>query len=645
MSLDLNNLCENGPFRDFGPFRLDPVKKVLWRHNEPVPLALKEIEILGVLTAKPGEVVTKEELLDRVWGDSFVEESNLAQHVYRIRKTFQKLGESGQLIQTIPRRGYRFTGAINEVGAGDLLIERRSLTRTTVEEVSSVGSDHRSKPVSKNLLTGAVLRWQYAAAILVFAGLGMFGLVYSFSSSGRAIDSVAVLPLRWLDDTGAQDIRALGFTDALVSQLGKADGLRVVSLRSRDDRQAGNGDAVSIGRQIGVDAVLEGTVQQYQDDIRISLRLVRTSDGVQIWTKTIRENAENIFKLQDQIALESARAMSRTIRPEAIKHLTEDRNAYEAYLNGRYVLDKRKGSEYPNAIAEFERAITLDPGFAAAYSGLADVYALQANISTGNKRDALYNRSKEMALKALELDPQSANALTSLAWVKRVHDWDWKGAEEDFRKAIEIDPNYVTARQWYALLLTILKRHDEALFQIERARELEPLSRSVAMNLFAVRLYRGEYDKLHLVVEEIDRLTHNEPANARLRITAHFRNADPNGAIAVGTEAIDRENGEIKSDYLAAFMAMAYAQVGDESKVKQFTEHLERKAKDSTEAAYRLAQAYSVIGDHNRAIQLLEHCYGERDDRMVWIAVEPEFQSLREDPRFKLILRKMYLSE
>ncbi|QYO66046.1 winged helix-turn-helix domain-containing protein [Leptolyngbya sp. 7M] len=621
------------------------MKKVLWRHNEPVPLALKEIEILGVLTAKPGEVVTKEELLDRVWGDSFVEESNLAQHVYRIRKTFQKLGESSQLIQTIPRRGYRFTGTTNEVAVGDLLIERRSLTRTTIEEVTSVGDDHRSKPVAKNLLAAAVIRWRYAALILVLAGLGMFGLVYSFSSSGRAIDSVAVLPLRWLDDTGSQDQRALGLTDALVSQLGKADGLRVVSLRSQGDRQAGNGDPVSIGRQIGVDAVLEGTVQQYQDDIRISLRLVRTSDGVQIWTTAIHENSENIFKLQDQIALESARAMSRTLRPDTIKHLTENRGAYEAYLNGRYISDKRKADEYPNAIAEFERAITFDPGFAAAYSGLADVYALQANISTGNKRDALYNRSKEMALKALELDPQSANALTSLAWVKRVHDWDWRGAEEDFRKAIEIDPNYVTARQWYALLLTTLKRHDEALFHMERARELEPLSRSVAMNLFAVRLYRGEYEKLHPIVEDLDRLARNEPTNVRLRITAHFRNADPNGAVAVGSGALEREKGEIKSDYLAAFMAMSYAAIADSSKARQFIEHLERRAKESTEAAYRLAQAYSVIGEKDRAIQLLEHCYHERDDRMVWLAVEPEFQSLRDDPRFKVILRQMNLSE
>lgn len=627
--------------REFGSFRLDPTKKVLWANNEPVSLPLKEIELLCVLTDQGRDVVTKAELLEMIWGDAFVEESNLSQHVYRLRKMFRQFGEPPSLIQTIPRRGYRFAGEVTNIVDHHVVIERHEVTRTVLEERSSLEEGAAELSQSRHPRWGILSLAVAGVVLMLSVALGAAGYL-SLTSAGT-IDSVGVIALRSLDPAGTEDPRAAGLTDALINQLGRADGLRVISLRSAEGFGGADPDPAAIGRAVGVEAVLDGTMQQHDGELRISLRLIRSRDGLQIWTSTMREKADAIFRIQDDLALETARALSRTIRPELVRHPTEDRSAYEAYLRGRFLLDKRSAGLYPKAKEEFELAIGFDPGFAAAYSGLADVFALQANLSSGARRDELYNRSKAAALKALEIDPQSAEARTSLGWVKRVHEWDWQAAEAEFRKAIDIDPNYVTARQWYALLLTSLGRLDEALLHLEKAREIEPFSRSVLMNSFSVRLYRGEKEHLRPLAEQLDDLHSPNPANPRLAIVAHFRNGEYDKVTALGEMAIGHTGGEIRSDYLAAHIAMAYWALNDKASAKRFIEHLERRASVQTEAAYRLAMAYGFIGDSDRAIALLEKCFNERDDRMVWLGVEHEFVRLRSDPRFKALLAKMRL--
>lgn len=643
MSSEFKNL------REFGCFRLDPHRKVLWVNGEPVNLALKEIEILCVLTESEKAVVTKEELLDRVWGDSFVEEGNLSQHVYRLRKTFEQHGEPTSLIQTIPRRGYRFTGEITVMQEDELVSERRAPASSPIGEMqlSDNGTDTDALPHEQISHSRVRLSWRFvvflsAFVFVVFAG---FAAATYFGAFGETpVNSVAVLPIKMIGSDSDGDVQSIGLTDSLINQLGRAEGLRVVSLRTVTGPRFENADPADIGREINVDAVLDGTMQRNGDELRISLRLVRSRNGEQLWTTTIRENAQNIFKLQDSIAFEAARALSRTIRTEQVKHLTENREAYEAFLRGRFFLDKRTGDDYKNAKSEFERAIAIEPQFAAAYSGLADVIALQANTSNGAQRDALYNESKAMALEAREADPTSAHARTSLGWVKRVHEWDWEGAEADFRKAIELDPNYVTARQWYALLLTSLGRHDEAHFQIEKARELEPLSKSVLLNYFAVQDYRGEYGNLRSIAEHAQGLEEPSPTNIRLLATAHYRNGDYAKVVELGESAIAYEGGRIRSDYLAKFMAMSYAALGDSANSKRFLDHLLERSTKRSEAAYRLAVAFSALGEREKALDLLERCYNERDDRMVWLKVEPAFASLSGEPRFQALLTKMRLA-
>lgn len=283
---------------------------------------------------------------------------------------------------------------------------------------------------------------------------------------------------------------SLGFADALITSLGKLNELRVISINAVSRYADSQKEPTEIGKDLGVDSVFDGTLQKANGKLRVTLRLIRISDGKQIWSGSFDENETNIFHLQDAMAMRAAQALALTLRPTDAKRPTENRDAYQAYLRGRFFFDKRTPEAYERAVAEFERAFAFDPNYALAYAGLADVFAMQANDSDGQKRDSLYQKSRTMAMKALELDDSSAEAHTSLGWVKRIHDWDWSGSEHEFKRALELNPNYVQAHQWYALVLITLGRTDEALAEIEKARELEPLSQIVLRNYFSVRQYR-----------------------------------------------------------------------------------------------------------------------------------------------------------
>ncbi len=400
----INNL------REFGEFVLDTEKRVLWFENDPVNLQLKEIELLCVLTEQSGEVVTKQTLLDRVWADSFVEESNLSRHVYRIRKTFKELGASDDLIQTVPRRGYRFTGSVNESRNDDLIIERHLISRTLFEEV-----EDQAKPSLESISAELMLKKRPQTVGLVLFLAAILGTVASFYLYNRnvkpvlaqPINSVAVLPLRTTNSRDENVLR-FGFSDALITSLGKLDDLHVISANAVSRYAETTDDPIVIAKELGVDAVMDGTLQKANGKFRVTLRLLRAADGKQIWAGVFDEAESRIFELQDEMARQTAQILVKSFKTgEAVERPTTNLEAYNLFLQGEYFFRRR---EISKAGAYFKKAIELDSQFAEAWAGLASVYAMG---------DAM-GEAEPTVNKALELKPNLAQAHAVHGFIKYV---------------------------------------------------------------------------------------------------------------------------------------------------------------------------------------------------------------------------------
>jgi DNA-binding winged helix-turn-helix (wHTH) protein/TolB-like protein/tetratricopeptide (TPR) repeat protein len=624
-------------FYEFGEFRLDAEKHRLLRGDEIVALTPRAVETLRVLIERPGVLVERAALLNAVWHDVAVEDGNLSVTIFMIRKALGEDTNGRKFIETVPRLGYKFVAEVRVV------VES---VPSRVVAAQSVDADSPLVPASRNRLTAGI-----AAAAAVIVAVVAIAYARSWKAPARAgngdVKSIAVLPFKALGDTSDDTALSLGFADALMTSLGGVRDVRVFSTPAMNRDSNVRQTPSDIGKDLGVDAVLDGTLQRANGLLRVTLRLIRTSDGSQIWSHSFDEAGNEVFKLQDAMASQTAESLKWNLTAEERRRMgkryTDNREAYQAYLLGRLFFDRRQPEGYEKAIVEFERAIALDPKYALAFTGMADVYALQANIRTGEERDALYEKSRTTATKALELDEGLAEAHTSLGWVKRVHDWDWAGSETEFKRALALNPNNVNAHQWYALLLTTIGRTDEALREIERARELEPLSGVVLLNYFSVRQYRRESAQLPALAEQIARLVNSQAVSTRVRAIAYGRAGNHAKVIEIGDAHRSRNEGKIIADSLATQLALAYSRTRQESKVREMLDYLRGRARTESRAGYLLATVYAELGRKDEAIALLQQCLAAHDDRMVSIKVEPYFDSLRDDARFQALLSRMNL--
>ncbi|MCY7348012.1 MAG: tetratricopeptide repeat protein, partial [Pyrinomonadaceae bacterium] len=622
-------------------------------------LALKEIEMLCVLTENSGEVVTKNDLLERVWKDSFVEESNLSRHIYVLRKTFKDFGESDDLIQTVPRRGYYFAGAVREIQNAELVIEKHTQRRTVIE-IEEEGETRRRGDAERKTLVHQVFSFfpfSFSPLLLVSLIIALLGAGWFYranNNSSKAANTpktLAILPFQSLNKADDENAFGRGITESLITRLGNLRSIVVRQTNSVKHSSESPENPIEIGRKLNADAVLTGTFQRADGRIRISVRLLNTADGSQIWAENFDETETDIFKLQDSLSFQLAESLTDKISPQErqllAKHYTENQEAFQAYLRGRYFFDKRSNEDYKKAVTEFERAIELDPNYALAYTGLADVYAFQSNGNSSNRQefDTRYEKARAMATKALELDETLAEAHTTLGWIKRIHDWDWEGSEKHFKRALELNPNYVNARQWYALLLSALGRHDEALIEIEKARKLAPLTKIVLSNYAAILINRRDFDEALKMTGELMKIDDDKSNNHRLLTIVYLNMGNDGKVIEIVEKYIAETDNQTVGNYINSNLAVAYHRTGNTAKANEMLKLLEQKAQTDSGTAFRVAMAYSNLGRKDEAFALLRKCFEERDDRMVWLKVEPRFDNLRDDERFKEILRKMNFAE
>lgn len=624
--------------REFGKFRLDTEKKVLWFAGETVNLQLKEIELLCVLTENGGEVVTKDELLSRVWADSFVEESNLARHIYQIRKVFKQYGEPEDLIKTVPRRGYRFAGGISESG-GELIVERHSISRTLIEELETSEAPHvktfSAQAAKRFLIPAGVL-----AAILTIA----FGFyVYTRgAASAHPIKSIAVLPLKSLD---ADDSKALGlgFADTLITNLGKLEGVKVISTKTVSRYADEAREPLEVGQKLGVDAIVDGTLQRAGSKLRVTLRLIRVADGKQIWAGAFDKPEREIFALQDLMALETAQALALNLKPkDTPKPPTENLEAYRFYLQGQYFFRRRettKGGTF------FRKAVELDPRFAQAWAGLAAVYAMGDSMP----------EAETTVNKALEIAPDLAEAHAVRGFIEMFLDWDWTEAEKSLNRAVELNQNSVEAHHWRGTFLTIRRRFDEAEAELKRALELDPTSANLIADLGLVYFYAEQYEKAEetfLRAKAIDQRF----ADYRLR-ELYEKQGREREAFELIPDLECRSDDENEKSKCAQNLRNIFEKDGIKgiaaSVLNRYFEIIADKKTPPGQMAsswYGAALYQAQLGENAKAIESLNRVLEIRmrfetvNFTFPFVAVESKFAGLRNDERFQEILRKINLS-
>jgi TolB-like protein/DNA-binding winged helix-turn-helix (wHTH) protein/Flp pilus assembly protein TadD len=627
----------------FGVFEVDLRAGELRKHGVRLRLQEQPFQVLAMLLERPGETVTREELRNRLWtAETFVDfDHGVNKAVNRIRDALGDSATSPRFVETVARRGYRFIADVRIV-EGTPIDRPEAPTPDLVPvadqpfaAVAAPSSSDRLRRWSPWMISGVALA--LASAVLVVWTLQ--------SRSGRPelIRSLAVLPLENLSGDVAQEYFADGMTDELIATLGQIGALRVISRTSVMPYKRVRKPLPQIARELNVDAVVEGTVVRSGGEVRITAQLIDARDDKHLWSESYDGDLRDTLTLQNKVARAIAEQIRINLSPQeqaTLKHgKVVDPQAYEAYLKGRYFWNKRTGDDFEKAVEYFSQAVERDPNYAQAYSGLADTYALLGDWEYGvlAPREA-FPRAKAAAIKALQLDDTLGEAHTSLAFCLDGFEWDLKSADGEFRRGIELNPGYATAHHWYAWHLSLLGRNNEAIAELRKAQNLDPLSLIIKADLAELLLiahFPEESIRQSRKTIEMDvnfPLAHNQLALAYLQSQRYGE------AISELQKAVQLSAG---SPTCTANLARAYAVSGRRAEAVQLLGAL-KKPRGSYSNAAEIAVVYAALGDNDQAMAWLDKGYEERFNPGVLL--RPGFDPLRSDPRFQDLERRVGLN-
>ncbi len=628
---------------EFGEFRVDAVKRLLLKGDGAIiPLTPKVFELLLYFVRNNGRMIEKDELMREIWTDTIVEESNLSQNISILRRVLgEKRGEN-QFIVTVPGRGYKF---VAEVAQDSSRFKVQSSKSSEIQDSKfkiqdSFAKDQRPKTEDQNRKIFAF------AALILLVAIGTAFYLWRNSNESTSVPSiktVAVLPFKPLVAENRDEALEMGMADTLIARLGSNREIVVRPLSSV--RKFGNleQDAQSAGRELGVESVLDGSVQRWGDKIRVNVRLVSTADGASLWSGTFDEKLTDIFVVQDAISQKVAAALALHLSNEEKKHLmgrsTENVEAYRFYLQGRYHALKLTPPEIRKGIKFYQQAVDTDPLYALAFAGMAQAYT-SLPITSDVPPNEAFPQAKAAAQKALEIDENLAEARIVLGVVEFWFEWDWRGGEAELKKAIAISPNNADAHRFYSVLLTVLGRHDEALSEMETARQLDPLS-LVSNALKGQSLFYAGRDAE--AVDQLNKTLEIEPNFWIAHIIlarVYIRQKRFDEAFAEAKKAGEFSGGNSEAVSLAGY-AMAKAERRDEALA--MLEELNSRANQRYVPSYNVAMIYNGLGEREEALNQLEKAFKERDARMMLLKVEPKWNNLRSEPRFVEIIKRMNL--
>jgi TolB-like protein len=595
---------------EFGKFVLDPKGKTLFSDGKPIHLPAKEFETLLLLVENNHKALSKEEMMGALWRDSFVEESNLAKQISRLRKILNSDGE--QFIETLPKHGYRFSADLRltiPVEEEPPILERRPLKGSTF----SYFSRETAPPNEK-------------------------------------IKSIAVLPLKPLNSGEKNKILGLGLADALITKIGSLKQIVVRPTSAVAWVADAPADPMEIGMKLGVDAVLEGAIQESEGRLRVSARLIRTDSGMQLWAENFDEPANEIFALQDALSNKIAKTLAfeltHTENKLFVRRGTDNTEAYEKYLRGRFYQSQNTPNSLNRSIEFYEQAIALDQNFAEAHADIADAHIILFNFGVRPAAQTI-QQARESVNRALQLDPDLSRAHMSLALIQFLIDHNWTEAEKSLERAIALNPNNADAYHRYAYFLMQLGRFDESLQKAEKARELNPLSNIVQNSIAMTYIYARRYPE---AIKQLEKTAAENPQFSlprRLLSIAYEAIGDMEKAFESDLKALEIEGGK----ELAAKLREQREAVGIGAANRFWLDELIRaketgrisstgEIQGGNVPAYFIASRAALVKDREQTLRWLERSLQEGDPTLGGVRFFARYDFVRDDPRFQAILQK-----
>ncbi len=615
-----------GTLARFGPFEFDSSNGELRKHGVKIKLHGQPVEILTLLLAQPGTTVTREKLQRRLWPDNtFVDfESSLNAAVKRLRAALSDSPDKPKFVETLARRGYRFIAPVEIVENNGHLTER-------VSSQVDIVPTKRTWSGRKTVLA--------VGGLALVAGLALAIWLAVFRIKANVIDSLAVLPFASDSTDPSAEYLSDGITESLINDLSQFPNLRVMARGTVFRYKGKDSDPQKAGNDLRVHAVLSGRLQQHGDMLIVQAELIDVTTGAQLWGGQFNRKVEDVLALQDDLSREIAEKLRMRLtgdeKQRLAKRYTEDAQAYQFYLKGRYYWNKRTPEGAQKAVDYFQQAINKDPAYALAYVGLADAYTTFSFFNVAPPRDAM-PRAKAAATKALEIDDHLAEAHVSLGYISFNYDWDWSVAGKHFEQALMLNPTYTKAHNFYPLYLGSRGRSREALAVAKSALDLDPASPSVSHYL-AVQFYMArQFDQ---AIEQSQKTIEMDP---------NFALAYQVLAQAYLARGMNREAVPVLEKYSVvtrsgtdsvALLGYAHARLGERSQALQMLDELKAASKKHFVPSFFFALVYAGLEDKDQAFSWLEKGYDERFTRFAYLKLEALWDPLRSDPRFSDLVR------
>jgi TolB-like protein/DNA-binding winged helix-turn-helix (wHTH) protein/Flp pilus assembly protein TadD len=609
----------------FDGFTVDAQNFVVEKDGEVVALTPRAFDVLLLLLRSNGHVVEKRQLFDEVWKESFVSDNALTKIIKELRHALADSAEDPSYIETIPKRGYQFIGTLDEA---PYRLNRR-------DDATPAGD-----AVARPFLSTAKIVVVSAIALIAITAAAWYA--FNRQDTRDSPSTIAVLPFKPLDRESRDESLELGMAETLITRLSNLRDIVVRPIGSVRKFTDPEQDPIKVGEELQTEAVLDGSIQKAGDRVRVSVRLVDVRTGAALWSEQFDESFTDIFRVQDSIAQRIAGVLalklSRREQEQLAKHMTDNPAAYELYLRGQFHWHRRGPDWINQSLNAYKLALEQDPNFALAHIGIADAYIMLSGHRRISMHEAEANAAPSIT-KALQIDDSLAQAHNALAELKYQYQYDWRGAEAEFKTAIELNPNVAWIRQAYGWFLMSDGRFDEANGEIERARQLDPSSLTLAVARGRLYYYSRQYDKAIQHFQNIAALEPDEVSSYMSLMNIYERNRIYPEAFEMFLKI--QACNEIPQAEMDEFRR-AFAEGGWDGVLRKVLREIdETAARTKRESPFNYAQIYTRLGDKEKAFYWFERVFAERDVSILQFKVDPAYDILRDDPRYAELLHKI----